>query len=140
MSEKKEGSAGVTTDEVESAKNRTHDLDNKAFITTVKKIVKAKKIRVNKYIFKEVSDGTMLKMEVEKFVGARSMGSRWIKGYLSETKKVELETLLDAIPKKMYIDTRDGVERFRPEKMVKIYEDAPTDLDIADLWDVDDKG
>ena len=140
MSEKKEGTAGVTTDEVEAAKNRKHILDNKAFIAGVKKIIKAKNIRVNKYIFKEISDGYMLKMEVEKFIGGRSMGSRWIKNYLSEVKKNELETLLDTIPKKMYVDTRDGVERFRPEKLVKIYEDAPTDLVIADLWDVDDKG
>jgi hypothetical protein len=131
--------ANVTTEEKESAMTRVHDKDKKDFISAVKKIVKAKDIKVKTYIFKELHDGFMLKIEIEKFMGGKSMGTRWLKGYLTPTIKVELEKLLDDIPKKYYVDTRDQVERYNPVKIIKGFKEAPTDIDLATLWDSEEK-
>ena len=91
MSEKKAiEMANVTGDEKALALLRKHDIDRKDFITGLKKIIKARNIRVNKYALKEVNDSFMLKITVEKFIGGKSMGTRLIKGYLSEPIKKEL--------------------------------------------------
>ena len=131
--------ANVTADELESAKNKKHDLDNKTFIDAIKKIVKSRSIRINTYIDKEVNDGFMLKVQVEKFIKGKSMGSRMIKGYLSTSINDELMKLIDAIPRKSYVDTRDGTTKERPLKIVKVYQEALTDIDLATLWNADEK-
>jgi len=135
-----EGTGNVTSDEVEAAKGRVHDTDKKDFIAAVKKIIKAKNMRINKYIIKELHDSHMLKMEIERFLGGVSMGTRWIKGYLSDVIKKTLMTLIDAIPKKPYIDNRDNTTRYRPEKITRKAKAAPTDIDLDTLWNVKDKG
>ena len=141
MSEKKDPTsmANVTSDEITLALLRTHDLDRKDFITGLKKTIKAKNIRVNRYTLKEVSDGYMLKVTIEKFLGGKSMGTRVIKGYLSEKVKDELMVLLRAIPRKSYTDTRDGSSRERPEEIVRKFVEAPTDLDLKTLWNTEEK-
>jgi len=81
----------------------------------------------------------MLKINMEKFMGNVSMGHRWVKGYLSETKFPELEKLLDDIPRKQYQDSRDGATLERPRKVVKEVRKKETLLDLDSLWDVDEK-
>ena len=145
MSDQKEGTANVTAAELEMAKNKVHVKDTKVFIDGIKKIVKSHKagtknmIRVNRYQFKPISDGWMLKLNIEKFFDSRSGGPRWVKGYLSEEKKIELEKLLDAIPRKVYIDNRQGKQYERPHRDNIVARDAPTDLDLANLWNTSEK-
>lgn len=108
--------------------NRTHDLDDSKFIAWVKKLVKHKTMRVNKYTISEIIDGKMLKIEVEDFTkpnkakgitGNVSKGTRNIKGYLSDEMSAELEALLDKIPRKIYQDKRTMEDAERPLKIVK---------------------
>ena len=98
---------------------RTHDLDDAKFIAWVKKTIKSKTIRVNRYVIFPIIDGTMLRLEVEKYIKGKSAGTRVVKGYLSETKFKELEKLLDAIPKKSIQDTRSGEYIEYPIKLEK---------------------
>ena len=139
MSEKKEGQANITADELALAKKRIHPIDEKGFISGLKKAIRTKNIRINTYSFKPVNDGTMLKVQLEKFMRGKSMGTRKIKGYLSDTVKKELETLLDGLPRKHYTDSRDGSSRERPMRIVPRIKKAPTDLVLADLWNTEEK-
>ena len=135
-----EETANVTPKELEAAKNKVHIKDTKVFVDGMKKIVRSHKagtknmIRLNKYMFKTIGDGWMLKVQIEKFFDSRSGGTRWVKGYLSEEVKLVLEKMMDALPRKLYLDTRDGRERERPERVEKVHRDAPTDLDLENLW------
>ena len=106
---------------------RTHVLDNAKFIAWLKKTIKSKTIRVNKYIISPLIDGKMLQVEVEKFIKikdkdtgrmvSRSAGTRTVKGYLSEEKSTELVGLLDGINRTEYQDMRTKEPRIRPEKI-----------------------
>ena len=135
----KEGIAGITAAEIELAKKRVHPIDKKDFMAGVKKAIRTKNIRINTYSFRKVNDGHMLKIKLEKFIRGTSMGTRMIKGYLSDEKKKELETLLDAIPRKYYTDSRDGSSRERPIKIIPKIRKAPTELVLADLWNTEEK-
>ena len=141
MSDDKEGTAGVTQAELDAAKVRPHPIDTKPFVDGVRKIIKSHKagtknmIRINIYSFKELHDGWMLKLNITKYIEHRSAGPRWVKGYLSEAKKVEFEKVLDALPRKQFTDTRDNSTFLRPKRDDHIHRDAPTDLDLANLWD-----
>ena len=132
--------ANPTNEEIEAAKKRPHLQDRKDFISTVKKIVKSKDIRINKYVFKELWDGFMLKIEAERFMGGVSMGTRMIKGYLTIPVKETLEKLIDAIPKREYTDSRDGGLRHRPLKIERKYEEKVEEIIFANLWDEKEKG
>ena len=140
-----EETANVTPKELEAAKNKIHIKDTKLFITGFRKILKSHKtggknmIRINIYQFKEISDGWMLKTQIEKFFDNRSGGTRWVKGYLSEEKKVEFEKILDALPRKIYIDSRQGKQFERPRREDVVHRNAPTDLDLENLWNTEIK-
>ena len=140
-----EGYGNVTPEELEAARTRPHDLDTKAFLSGLRKILKSHKagtknmIRVNIYQFKELHDGWMLKVQIEKFFDSISGGVRWVKGYLTEERKVEFEKILDALPRKVYVDNRDNSQHERPRRADKIHRDAPTDLDLETLWNTNDK-
>lgn len=133
----------ITPEEIEKSANTTHILDDKTFTTWVKKVIKDKKIRVNIYTISNIIDGKMLKVQVEKFtvankakgvLGGISMGTRVIKGYLSETMCGTLVALLDAIPIKTYQDTRTGKMTVNiPQKIVKTGRDL-REIDLNNLW------
>ena len=114
--------------------NRTHDLDNAKFIAWVKKTIKSKTIRINKYMISTISDGKMLKIEVEKFIKGKTQGVRTVKGYLSEAKCTDLVTLLDAIPKTTYQDMRTKNDMQRPQKVLQQRRSADKDIDLDNLF------
>lgn len=140
MSKQDEGTANVTAAELKAAKERKHPIDTKPFLDGIKKIIKSHKagtknmIRINIYSFKELHDGWMVKLNITKYINSISAGPRWVKGYLSEAKKVEFEKVLDALPRKQFVDSRNNATYERPKRDDKIHRDAPTDLDLENLW------
>lgn len=149
MAEKpKEGFADITPEELEIAKKRTHKKDVpkeiNRFLNIFKIALKTKKQpkgrpkeRVNWYKFSEVSDGWMVKYEIEGFTGGKSMGTRAMKFYVNTPKKNEIEKFVDEFPKRMYQDTRSFKSRERPLK--KFPRQNPEDmlLNLDDIWDLD---
>jgi len=126
--------AGLTDEELAKARNKKHDLDDPKFIAWVKKMIKDRTMRINEYTIRTISDGKMLRLDVEKFIKGVSKGTRAIKGYLSEAKCDELVKLLDAITRKHYIDSRDKVSRERPVKVIQTKRDI-AELNLDKLWD-----
>ncbi len=141
-----EGRGNVTSEEVSVAKNRVHDKDKKDIIAAFKKIVASNKkggknmFRILRCQIKEVNDGYMLKMEVEKFSGGANLGKRWIKGYFTESMKDTIIKSIETVAKKTLTDNRDGTSYDIPEIIEKVVEEAPVDLDLNTLWDPEDKG
>lgn len=119
---------------------RTHNLDNPKFEKFVKKVVKDSKIRINKHIYTPIVDGWLIKIELEKFEKGRSMGTRWIKDYLSEEKKIAIEKLIDGIEVKYRPDTRDSTGNTQiayPTKTIKqgrAITDTIEDIKFEELW------
>lgn len=139
---KKRQLKGVTSEEIDKALQRKHDLDDQKFINKFKKIfdpnTKWKKgevqERANKVSISKVSDGWMFKLEIEGFIHGTSMGTRMFKFYTSDTVKEALEVLLDKFPKKSRIDPRSGDSKKFPRIVKKEEIRAEELLDIDNLW------
>lgn len=150
MSHRKlDGTADVTPEELELAKQRTHEKDVPKEINHfldifkrgmgIKKYVKGKpKERVNWYRYTKVSDGWMIKYEVEGFLHGTSLGIATLKFYVSDEKFDEVKKFVDKFPKRQKLNSRnmkmEDSPKFietkeRPENML---------INLDDLWDLDE--
>jgi hypothetical protein len=82
---------------------KTHIVDIPDEVKLLKQIAKKKGWRVNKYNIRPLHDATMFKVEVEHFVKGVSRGTKVFRTFLSDEVLKEIETLYDAIPRKIYI-------------------------------------
>jgi len=142
--EEADGSANVTKEELQVAKTKTHDLDNpkliKRFLSVLEKAEKKNwkkgevKERINWTMFSPISDGWMIKYELEGFSGGRSLGVRTLKFYVSEEKKDIVEKAFDAFPKRSRQDPRTHSSISYPRKIVQVPRSERDMLDIDDIW------
>ena len=143
-----EGTAGVTADEIAIARTRKHKLDItkeinrlldifKIAMKTKKRSKNAFPERVNWYKFTEVGDGWMIKYEIEGFAHGESMGTRPMKFYVSDAKKLEIEKFVEAFPKRGYQDSRDFNSKERPERKESAQHAEDMLLNLDDLWDTE---
>ncbi len=146
MTEIKPGMGNVTEEEKMAARSRVHDKDRDDIVKGIKKIIASNKkgdknmFRILRCIFKELNDGYMIKMEVEKFLDGKNVGTRWIKGYLTDKTKDTIEASIRSITQKVLNDNRDGSSFTIPHIIERQFQEAPSDLDLEKLWDTSDKG
>ena len=148
---KTDGSANTTPEEMELAKNKVHNLDItkeiNRFLNICKVRMKTKKQpkgkpseRINWFKFSKISDGWMVKYEIEGFIKGQSMGTRPMKFYVSEPKKVEIQKFMEDFMdryKSTYQDTRTMTQRNRPERKMPSIGVEDIIMNLDDLWDLD---
>jgi len=148
---KTDGTANITPEEMELANTKVHELDNtkkiNRFLNICKIRMKTKKQpkgkpseRINWFKLSKISDGWMIKYEIEGFIHGVSMGTRAMKFYVSESKKVEVETFMDDFMdkyKSTFQDTRDMKTRNRPEKRIRNKSAEKIIMNLDDIWDLD---
>ncbi len=148
---KTDGTANTTPEEMDLAKNKVHDLDVvkevNRFLDICKIRMKTKKVkkgqpneRINWFKFSKISDGWMVKYEVEGFIHGKSMGTRPMKFYVSDTKKATIETFMTDFMdkyKSTYQDTRTFNTKNRPEKKLPSIGVEDVVMNLDDLWNLD---
>jgi len=146
---KTDGTANATPEEIKLAKNKVHKLDItkeiNRFLDICKIRMKTKKQpksrpseRINWFKLSKISDGWMVKYEIEGFIHGNSMGTRPMKFYVSDSKKIEIEDFMDKFMsqyKSTFQDTRNLKTRNRPEKKNTRLNPEDLLLNLDDLWD-----
>lgn len=110
MSERKEGTGQATSDEIEAALNKDHDVDNPNSVAFFKSLFKSPKIVIWKYGFKQLRDGWMIKLQFIENTKNKAgkkvlMGPTTMKGYFSDSVFAEFQKKILAIPLKERRDT-----------------------------------